>query len=83
MYDYVVTGWGSSATKRRLAIGDRKAESRAFVPVGRQGAVMVYPFDHGAWHGTESRTLESQLYYSKPFNETPLKAERGRAEGVT
>lgn len=31
---------------------------------------MVYPLDHGSWHGTESRTLESQLYYSKPLNAT-------------
>jgi hypothetical protein len=51
-------------------IGDRNADSRAFVPVARQGAVMVYPFSHGSWHGTESRTLESQLYYSKPLDAT-------------
>ena len=70
MYDYVIIGCGSSARKRRLLIGDRNAERRAFVPVGRHGAVMVYPFNHGAWHGTESRTLESQLYYSKPLNAT-------------
>lgn len=70
VYDYVVTAWGSSARKRSLVIGDRKAGCRAFVPVGRQGPVMVYPLDHGSWHGTESRTLESQLYYSKPLNAT-------------
>jgi hypothetical protein len=68
VYDYVATGWGSSATRRSLAIGDRNAECRAFVPVGRQGPVMVYPLAHGSWHGTESRTLESQLYYSKPLD---------------
>ncbi len=70
VYDYVVTGWGLSARKRSLVIGDRNAERRAFVPVGRRGPVMVYALNHGAWHGTESRTLESQLYYSKPLNAT-------------
>ena len=70
VYDYVVIGLGPAARKRSLAIGDRAAEHRAFVPAGRRGPVMVYPFNHGSWHGTESRTLESQLYYSKPLHTT-------------
>jgi hypothetical protein len=70
VYDYVVSGWGSSARKHSLVIGDRNAKSRAFVPVGRQGAIMVYALNHGSWHGTESLTLESQLHYSKPLHAT-------------
>lgn len=80
VYDYVVTGWGPSVRRRSLVIGDRNAENRAFVPVGREGPVMIYPLSHGSWHGTESRTLESQLHYSKPLNapvgETPADERR-------
>ena len=68
VYDYVVVGHGAGARKRSLSVGDRHAEGRAFVPLRRHGPVMVYSLVHGSWHGTERRTLESQLYYSKPFN---------------
>lgn len=81
VYDYVVTGWGPSARWRCLVIGDRNAENRAFIPVGRRGPVMVYPLRHGSWRGTESRTLESQVHYSKPLNEPVGEPPTGERSG--
>jgi hypothetical protein len=60
--DYRVEG----RRKKRVEIGDARAEGRAFVPDGWRGEVMVYPFGYVSYRTTEPRILADQLRFAKP-----------------
>ncbi len=65
---------GQRPVKRRVPLGDWKAEGRAFVPVGREGPVLLHHFGYTAYREPTPKTLNSQLDSAKPATATP--AER-------
>jgi hypothetical protein len=55
--------------KRGVPIGHWSAEARAFVPVGRDGPVLVYPFGPVAYRDDlRPRFLENELRFAKPLH---------------
>lgn len=53
-------------TRKRLALGSWKAETRAFVPVEREGPVMLYQFDRMPYRDATDKILAGQLQFAKP-----------------
>jgi len=57
--------------RRAVAIGDWRSEARAFVPVNRDGPVLVYAFGPVAYRDDlRPKFLEDQLRYAKPLSAT-------------
>lgn len=48
---------GDFKRKKRLPVGDRGADGRAFVPIGRDGPVMLHEFGTIAYRDLKPRTL--------------------------
>jgi hypothetical protein len=67
IFDFRVVGAGRDAKRYAVPVGDRDAEARAFVPIRRVGAVMIYMFGPVAYHGVTPRTFERQLRYARPL----------------
>jgi len=65
VYDFCVV----RDRKRALPINDRRAEKRAFVPVGG-GTVMIYEFGFTSYHTMEAKLVENQLRTAKPIDAT-------------
>lgn len=65
--DYVTT---ANFKKKRLPIGDFAADGRAFVPVGREGPVMIHRFGFTPYRDVDARTLRAQLELAKPSTAT-------------
>lgn len=65
--DYMVPGLPGSK-KKRVPISNWRAEGRAFVPVDRDGPVMLYAFDAAPNRYADTRTLEDQLHFAKPVH---------------
>jgi hypothetical protein len=65
---------GERGKKKRLPLGDWKAEGRAFVPVDRDGFAMLHRLGLTPYHDVGTRTLQQQLDLSKPS--TATRAER-------
>jgi hypothetical protein len=53
--------------RRRVPIGDYRAEGRAFVPDGWTGDVLIYRFGAMVYRTTEPKILAGQLSYAKPL----------------
>lgn len=72
VFDYRVIGNGPDAKKRALPIGDWRAEARAFVPVNRDGPVLVYTFGPVAYRDSppQAKMLENELQFAKPLDAT-------------
>jgi hypothetical protein len=60
--------------KKRVPLGDWRAEGRAFVPIDRDGPVMIHNFGYTPYRDTDNRTLQRQLDVAKPS--TASAAER-------
>jgi hypothetical protein len=79
--DFYVPGLPGS-TKKRVPISNYRAEARAFIPVDREGPIMIYAFDFVAQRGVDVRNLESCLRYAKPLNATPGERLNGGPHAV-
>jgi hypothetical protein len=66
--DYRVDG----RKKKRVPLGDRRADGRAFVPDGWTGPVMLRSFGLWDYHTTEPKILEGQLHFAKPVGANAL-----------
>ena len=51
--------------KRTVPFCHRSAEGRAFVPVNRDGPVLLYTFGLVSYHSAERKCLEDQLRFAK------------------
>ena len=56
VYDYCVVG----GERRRVPVGDRRAQFRTFVPEDL-GRILVYEFGYLMRHGSDRKTFASQL----------------------
>lgn len=66
--DYRVDG----RTKKRVPIGDARADGRAFVPHGWDGPVMLRSFGLVEYRTTEPKILQGQLDHAKPSTANAL-----------
>jgi hypothetical protein len=57
--------------KQRVPLCNWRAEARAFVPVGREGNVMIYAFGAAPARWSDARTLNDQLHFAKPVGSSP------------
>lgn len=61
---------GSHPHRKRVSLGNWKADGRAFVPVDREGPVLLYAFGLIAHRDAEERNLMQQLSFAKPATAT-------------
>jgi hypothetical protein len=65
--------------RRAVPIGDWRSEARAFVPVNRDGPVLVYSFGPvGYRDDLRPKFLEDQLRFAKPLRATAGERMDGR-----
>lgn len=78
VFDYIVVGVGQIAKKRAVPIGDYRSEARAFVPVNREGPVLVYSFGAVAYRDDlRPKFLEDELRFAKPLGATAADRMQG------
>jgi hypothetical protein len=77
VYDFWVVG----NRKRALPINDRRAEKRAFVPVGG-GTVMIYEFGLTSYRTMAPKLVEDQLRSAKPIDATAGERLNGGGRNV-
>lgn len=69
VFDYRVVASGPDAKKRAVPIGHWSSEARAFVPVNREGPILIYSFGAVAYRDDlRPRFLEDELRFAKPLN---------------
>ena len=69
-YRVIPSPLGERGRKKRVPLVDRRAEGRAFLPIGRDGPVMLHRFGLTPYHDVAPRTLQQQLDVAKPSTAT-------------
>jgi hypothetical protein len=64
LYDFST---GPDRRRRRVALNDRSAEARAFVPLDG-GPVLIATFGPTGYHTTDRKLVLDQLQFAKPLN---------------
>lgn len=57
---------GARGARKKVELGHWTGEGRAFIPIDREGPVMLYSFGLVAQRGTDSRNLANLLSNAKP-----------------
>jgi hypothetical protein len=65
--DWAVVDYsGTPDTREPMSLGNPNADGRAFIPVDRDGPVLLYHLGRETYRDTERRTLLNQLHFAKP-----------------
>ena len=78
VYDYCVSGSGPAAKKTAVPLGAPSAQARAFVPVKRPGAVLIYTFGSISFHVATRHALASQFRSAQPRATPTAERAQGR-----